>query len=89
MKPDFPPQGAEVSSTGVHYRVWAPKVSAMTVEILGADGRLARAIPLAPCSRQYFHGLDPTGVAGDLYKFRLNGPRAFPILRPAPAKSPR
>ena len=72
MKTDFPPQGAEVSTTGVHYRVWAPKVSAMTVEILGSGGRLLREVPLTPCSRQYFHGDDPTGHAGDLYKFRLD-----------------
>ncbi len=78
MENDFPPQGAAVSASGVHYRVWAPNVSRMAVEIQSSDGCVIREIALAPCSRHYFHGHDPRGAAGDLYKFRLNGEQCLP-----------
>lgn len=78
MNTDLPPQGATVSATGVHYRVWAPKVARLSVEVLAEDGTRLREITLAPCSRQYFHGHDPSGSASDLYKFRLDGAESFP-----------
>lgn len=50
----------------------------MAVEIVSADGRTAREIPLAPSGDRYFSGHDLMGAAGDLYKFRLDGQRSLP-----------
>ena len=78
MNSDSLPQGAEVSASGVHYRVWAPKAAAMSVEILSANGRHLRSVPLSPAGRGYFHGLDSLGAAGDRYKFRLDNEESLP-----------
>jgi maltooligosyltrehalose trehalohydrolase len=78
MNSDSLPQGAEVSASGVHYRVWAPKAAAMSIEILSANGRPLRSVPLSPADRGYFHGLDSLGAAGDRYKFRLDNGESLP-----------
>ena len=78
MKSTVVPQGAQVGESGVHYRVWAPKAESMSVEIMSADGRVLREVALSPCDEQFFHGHDPIGAAGDLYKFRLHGAESLP-----------
>lgn len=74
-------QGAEVSSTGVHYRIFAPQARSVSVQLSEADGSVVREVPLTQCDRLFFHGHDPSGVAGELYKFQIdNG-----IILPDPA----
>jgi maltooligosyltrehalose trehalohydrolase len=67
------PVGAEPTSEGVHFRVWAPRRRA--VEVLFEDGRRQR-LDAEPGG--YFGGLAPRARAGDLYRFRLDGGEAFP-----------
>lgn len=63
--------GAEVvASHGVHFRVWAPKQSAVDV-VIGARGE--KKFPLQSEKNGYFSGLVAEARAGDLYRFRLNG----------------
>jgi len=78
MKNDFFPLGAEVSADGVHYRVWAPQVAALSVEVQSGEVRSLREFSLAPSGQHFFHGHDPLGAAGDRYKFRLDGAQSLP-----------
>lgn len=66
MSFQFPPQGAEIGKSGVHYRVWAPLASRTVVQIVSAADELLRTLALSPCGRGYFHGLDQAGQAGSL-----------------------
>ncbi|MHA3771056.1 malto-oligosyltrehalose trehalohydrolase [Verrucomicrobiota bacterium sgz303538] len=78
MQKDFLPQGAEVSTEGVRYRVWAPTSSRVDVQIYSPGGEVEREVPLLCDSQGRFHGLDSKGRADNLYKFRLNGGESFP-----------
>lgn len=66
------PIGAELQPEGgAHFRVWAPAVSSVAVELLGPDGGVASVIPLAAEPDGYFSGLADAGRAGTRYRFRL------------------
>ncbi len=78
MGPGIPRLNAEVCPSGVRYRVWAPKASALDVRVLDPYGRLLRTVPLQPAGDSYFAGLDPDGATGDLYLFRIDGARCLP-----------
>lgn len=78
MSRDFSPQGAEIISSGVQYRIWAPIADPVEALILSRDSQVLREVPLARDTDGYFHGVDPHGKSGDLYKFRLNGGQSFP-----------
>ena len=62
------PIGAEVTSDGVHFRVWAPKASSVDVML---DGGVAHGLSREPDG--YFSGLVRGLAAGARYRFRLDG----------------
>ncbi|MEI9898442.1 MAG: alpha-amylase family glycosyl hydrolase [Chthoniobacter sp.] len=70
-------QGAEVTSNGVHYRVWAPKPRRVAVQITGHN-RQTRTFDLSPEVDGYFSGLDAAGAAGDKYAYQLEGGEPLP-----------
>ncbi len=72
------PQGADIDSDGVHYRVWAPKTERVKVRILPAADGAERVLELAPESDGYHAGLDAQGVAGDRYLFVLREGAEYP-----------
>ena len=75
------PVGAEIQPHGgVHYRVWAPRASRVTLVL---EGSRHLELPLDPEARGYFSGLDADGAAGDRYRFRLDDdePLADPASR--------
>lgn len=75
------PIGAEPSSGGTHFRVWAPQSTRMEVVIEGGDRPpLKQALSREP--QGYFSGLAAGCRTGDLYRFRLDG---GDTLRPDPA----
>lgn len=77
MRRELLPQGAELVTEGVRYRVWAREAQHVDALVWKDDGQ-ARTAPLARDASGYFHGLDHRGEAGDLYKFRLDGSREYP-----------
>jgi maltooligosyltrehalose trehalohydrolase len=70
-------QGAEITSSGVSYRTWAPQKRQVSVVIFDAEGRKLRELPLKLESGGYSSVLDPESGAGTLYKYRLDG-HVFP-----------
>ncbi len=70
------PIGAELTASGVHFRVWAP--ARRTVEVVADAGAV---FALAPEPGGYFSGEAPGIGAGARYRFRLDGD----ALRPDPA----
>jgi len=66
------PVGAEVSGSGVHFRVWAAHASRVRV-VLEAE-----EVELASEGRGYFSGLAPTASAGSLYRLRLDDSDPLP-----------
>src|SRR5436309_6945224 len=68
------PVGAEVVPGGVHFRVWAP--ARRRVEVVFEGG--GPAVELAPEGDGYFSGLAGGARAGSLYRYRLDGDRAYP-----------
>ncbi len=70
------PVGAEVTASGVHFRVWAPAREAVDVVLDGG-----RRFPLTPEPGGYLAGLVPGLRAGARYRFGLDGD----LLRPDPA----
>lgn len=91
MKKSDPPlpQGAEIGSSGVRYRVWAPACERVDVEICGKDGEPARLLPMTLDAHDYYHVVDEKGRAGDLYKFRLDGDPARTFPDPASRWQPQ
>jgi maltooligosyltrehalose trehalohydrolase len=76
--------GAEVTSNGTHFRVWAPGREKVEVVLEGAAKRGAAAAAHA-LSREdggYFEGLVPGARDGTRYRYRLDGE---PSLYPDPA----
>ncbi len=67
------PVGAEVSSGGVHFRVWAP--DGKTVEVVFDGGEI---LALEAESSGYFSGLAPKARAGSRYKYKLDRGDACP-----------
>lgn len=66
------PVGAEVlPKGGVHFRIWAP--SRKFVELVFENASLA-PVALRPERDGYFSGVAADSKAGDLYRFRLDGP---------------
>ena len=70
-------QGARRSEAGVSYRIWAPRVSRIELEI--SEGKkVMRRIGLAKDAAGFHAGRDEEGRPGDLYKYRLDGRDSFP-----------
>lgn len=67
--------GAEFSSGGVHFRVWAP--ARKTVQVV-FKGLHERAVALTPDGAGYFGGLVQDVDAGTLYKYRLDDKEEYP-----------
>jgi maltooligosyltrehalose trehalohydrolase len=69
------PVGAEpTGSTGVHFRVWAPRARLVEV-VLDNDGS---AVALTPEAEGYHGGIVEAATAGTRYRFRLDGGRLLP-----------
>jgi maltooligosyltrehalose trehalohydrolase len=66
------PIGAEITSGGVHFRVWAP--GRRQVEVVCREGRPGEdaTYPLGAEGNGYFSGIAPVS-AGTQYRFRLDG----------------
>ena len=77
MKKDLLPQGAELVTEGVRYRVWAREARQVEALVWTAD-EPPRTVPLALDASGYYHGVDHQGQAGDLYKYRLDGANEYP-----------
>ena len=77
------PLGASLCFGGVHYRVWAPGRSFVSVRIEGeSDGGARDVILEREAEGGYFSGDDPRGRPGDLYRFVLDDePAADPASR--------
>src|SRR5260221_5541961 len=71
------PQGAEVTSNGVHYRVWTPQAAGVVVRMTSVKGA-PLTLPLAREPDGYHSRLDPGGVPGDRYLFDLTRGASFP-----------
>ena len=78
------PVGAElIRAGGVHFRVWAPHRKRVEVVL---DGGMATASlgkdslihELEQESTGYYSGLVPDATAGTLYRYRLDGAKAYP-----------
>jgi maltooligosyltrehalose trehalohydrolase len=67
------PVGAEVTSSGAHFRVWAP--DRVGVDAVFEDGE---AVKLAAEGRGYFSGSAAGRRAGDRYRLRLDGGELLP-----------
>lgn len=71
------PVGAEITSRGVHFRLWAPDSQNVSVQLHSKSGAESETIPLEAESNGYFSGLVSQARAGTLYKFKLDS-GAFP-----------
>jgi maltooligosyltrehalose trehalohydrolase len=69
--------GAQPSSEGTRFCVWAPNCREVEVVIIKA-GDAGPTYPLVPGDDGYFSGFLPGVLAGDLYKYRLDGMAMFP-----------
>ncbi len=67
--------GAEVTPTGVHFRVWAPNSRNVSVQLISSGETKVIALESEPDG--YFSGLVTEARAGTLYKFQLDS-GAFP-----------
>ncbi|MGA7411758.1 MAG: malto-oligosyltrehalose trehalohydrolase [Bryobacteraceae bacterium] len=67
--------GAELSSRGVHFRVWAPTRKTVQVVFAGSEGR---PVTLEPDGKGYFVGWAEEADAGTLYRYRLDGEQKYP-----------
>ena len=65
--------GAEVTDSGVHFRVWAPIRKTVDVVIEGI-----RPVGLEAEGSGYFSGFVSSVPAGSRYRYRLDGGEAFP-----------
>jgi maltooligosyltrehalose trehalohydrolase len=65
--------GAELSTGGVHFRVWAPVRKSVDVVFDTGD-----AVALQGEDSGYFSGLAPNALAGSRYKYRLDGGETCP-----------
>jgi|HubBroStandDraft_4_1064222.scaffolds.fasta_scaffold40384_1 maltooligosyltrehalose trehalohydrolase len=77
LTPNFPwwyPCGAEPNSAGTHFRVWAPKHSAVGLLIAGRDG----VVDLAKDEEGYFDGFVAGIGDGARYAYSVDGKGPFP-----------
>ncbi|WP_029007101.1 malto-oligosyltrehalose trehalohydrolase [Azospirillum halopraeferens] len=66
------PFGAEVRPDGtVRFRLWAPSVPSVAVEVAGPDGSGAEALPMSAVGDGWFELATPRAGAGSLYRFAL------------------
>lgn len=70
--------GAQVTPEGVIYRVWAPQVRNLAVLVLSDSGAILREISMEAGGADWFAGRDPSGRAGDRYRYRIDGGDSFP-----------
>jgi maltooligosyltrehalose trehalohydrolase len=73
-RPGRLPVGAEITTEGVHFHVWAPR--ARLVEVVLDDGGLA--VALAPRPGGYHGGVAEGATPGTRYRFRLDGGPLLP-----------
>lgn len=78
------PVGPEVTSTGTHFRVWAPNREKVEIVVEGSRHRASAPVmhALGKEDGGYFSGLVPGVKDGTLYRYRLDGE---PMLLPDPA----
>lgn len=69
------PVGAEATTAGVHFRVWAPSRKRVDVVL---DQDLQKIIPLIREDGGYFSGAAADARPGSRYKYRLDGGDQFP-----------
>src|SRR5262249_16914725 len=67
------PIGAEILGDRVHFRVWAPRASAVDVVWCREPDGAETTSPLIPDTGGYFAGAVPGAGAGARYQFRLDG----------------
>jgi maltooligosyltrehalose trehalohydrolase len=75
------PVGAEVTTCGVHFRVWAPERNRVAV-VLAENAERPNPVPLEAEGNGYFSVMIETARAGTLYWYRLDHE---PELLPDPA----
>jgi maltooligosyltrehalose trehalohydrolase len=77
------PIGPEIIDAGAHFRVWAPRCSAVNLVLLGTDGQTERQVlPLTAESGGYFSAFAEGAAAGEYYGFSIDEHRQ---LYPDPA----
>ncbi len=65
--------GAEVSESGVHFRVWAPRSKSAEVVLFASESAAdGAAYPLEAEGDGYFSGTATEAETGSLYRFRLD-----------------
>lgn len=67
------PVGAEVTGSGVHFRVWAPVIKKVEVAFEGGE-----SVPLLAEAAGYFSGLVPNARVGSRYKYKLDNGETCP-----------
>ena len=72
------PQGAEIIGDAVHFRIWAPEHQRVDVVHLDSRGNITGTTSLEAEPNGYFSGFAETAMAGDLYKYRLDGAGVYP-----------
>jgi malto-oligosyltrehalose trehalohydrolase len=65
------PFGAELRASGVRFRLWAP--GARAVEVVLGVGGTPRTLALQALPEGWFELLTPDAVAGNRYRFRIDG----------------
>ncbi|MGI8486160.1 MAG: malto-oligosyltrehalose trehalohydrolase [Thermomicrobiales bacterium] len=68
--------GAQVTSTGVRFTVWAPVATSVEVELVEADG--SRFEPIAHGEQGVWSGEISRVIAGAHYRFRIDGEGVYP-----------
>lgn len=72
-----PRSGANVTSDGVDFAVWAPNAKRVDVELTGADGQMM-FIPLHAQPDGRFTGMITGAEPGTRYRYRLDGESSYP-----------
>ncbi|PWU10276.1 MAG: malto-oligosyltrehalose trehalohydrolase [Verrucomicrobia bacterium] len=77
------PLGATVHPHGVAYRVWAPAVQSVQVEIQPVNCKPIKILSLERQAHGYYMGVDEEGQAGYAYLYHLEGKGRFadPVSR--------
>ncbi len=73
-----PRLGAQPDQEGTRFRVWAPAARAVAVVLEDAKGKLLQAHVLDAQEDGHFGAFIAGVKAGDLYRFRLDGNKAYP-----------
>lgn len=72
------PQGADLTTGGVRYRIWAPERRQVEVRILPGGGGKVRTMMLTKDAEGYHAATDAAGMAGDRYQYMVDGDGPFP-----------